>query len=92
LTNDSSDIPSFFLEVKGKMAGILNILTGNANVAAEAQCLKSGGLFVQLLPETKQVVFGVEGDKKVQPVVIDLKSGLILNAQFPPAQEEEVVL
>jgi hypothetical protein len=74
------------------MAGLLNIITGNANVAAEAQCVKNGGLYIQLLPEGKQIVFGVEGEKKSQPIVFDLSSGTIVNAQFPPAQEEEVVL
>jgi hypothetical protein len=74
------------------MAGLLNIFTGNANVAAEAQCVKNGGLYIQLIPEGKQIVFGIEGEKKVPPIVFDLHTGMILNAQFPPVQEEEVVL
>jgi hypothetical protein len=37
-------------------------------------------------------VFGLEGEKKIPPIVFDLKNGLVINAQFPPAEEEEVVL
>jgi hypothetical protein len=74
------------------MAGILNIFTGNANVAAEAQTLKNGGLFIQLLPDTKQIAFGVDGDKRYPPIVFDLSTGTIMNAQFPQAEVEEVVV
>jgi hypothetical protein len=74
------------------MAGILNIFTGNENCAAEAQCVKNGGLFIQLLPDSKQIAFGIDDDKKHPPIVFDLNSGTIINAQFPQAEPEEVVV
>jgi hypothetical protein len=72
------------------MAALLQLFGGggNSGVAAEAQCLRNGKMFIQLLPESNQIAFGVEGDKKIPPIVFDLKTGTIINAQFPQAPEE----
>jgi hypothetical protein len=71
------------------MAALLSLFTGgNSGAAAEAQCLKNGKIYIQLLPDSSQIVFGLEGEKKIEPIVFDLASGTIINAQFPAAPEE----
>jgi hypothetical protein len=65
--------------------GLLDFLTGNqtAEVAQQAQCVRNGGISIQINSETKQIVFLVEGDEKINPIAFDLTTGLILNASFP---------
>jgi hypothetical protein len=73
------------------MAGILGMITGNApsaSMAQEAQMLRNGGVVVQMNPESKQIIFAIE-EGHFPPIVFDLKTGTIMNAQFPTAEAEE---
>jgi hypothetical protein len=63
--------------------------SGQAQVAAEAQQLKNGDMVIQLDPENMQVVIGYLEKKDVNPIVFDLKKGLIYNAAFPVAAAPE---
>jgi hypothetical protein len=76
------------------MAAIFQLLFGGNQTAQQAQqamMLKSGDVCVAIDPDHKQIIFYVEEDKKIQPIVIDLKNGLILNASFPPVPEPEEI-
>jgi hypothetical protein len=57
-------------------------------MAQEAQMLRNGGVVVQMNPESKQIIFAIE-EANFPPIVFDLKTGTIMNAQFPTAEVEE---
>jgi hypothetical protein len=57
-----------------------------AQVAAEAQQLHNGDLVIQLDPEKGQVIFGALESKNINPIIFDLKKGIIYNASFPQAE------
>jgi hypothetical protein len=59
---------------------------GAAGPAPEAQMLHDGDMYIQMLPESHQIVFTVMEDKKINPIVFDLNKGLIYNASFPQAE------
>jgi hypothetical protein len=61
-----------------------------SQVAAEAQQLHNGDLVVQLDPQNGQVIIGSLENKKINPIIFDLKKGLIYNAAFPQAEVIEV--
>jgi hypothetical protein len=63
--------------------------SGEAQVAAEAQQLHNGDLVIQLDPENAQIIFGALENKKINPIVFDLKKGIIYNASFP---QPEVII
>jgi hypothetical protein len=73
--------------------GLLDFLTGGstAQVAQEAQCIRNGGISIQINSEAKQIVFVVEGDEKISPMAFDLTTGLILNAGFPAPKTPDPV-
>jgi hypothetical protein len=45
--------------------------------------LHNGDLVIQMNPETHQIIFGIVEKKDAKPIVFDLDSGTIQNAQFP---------
>jgi hypothetical protein len=55
------------------------------DVAPEAQRLKNGDLMIQLDPDTRQIIFSVEEDNTITPIIIDLKNHIIRNASLEVA-------
>jgi hypothetical protein len=72
------------LELIGLGVDIFSSIFGgkNQDVAPEAQRLKNGDLMIQLDPDNKQIIFSVEEDDTITPIIIDLKNHLIRNASL----------
>jgi hypothetical protein len=65
---------------------------GTADVAQQAQTVKNGDIVIQLSPESKQIIFAIDGQThKYPPIAFDLKTGMIVNASFPAAAEQDPV-
>jgi hypothetical protein len=67
------------------MAGLIGMLTGQAQSAGEAQMLHNGDLVIKMDPESHQIIFSIAEKEDANPIVFDLDTGTILNAQFPAA-------
>jgi hypothetical protein len=76
------------LEIAGGIGSFLGSLFGglfgnkNAQVAQVAMELKHGDLTIQLDPESKCIIFGVEESDNITPIIFDLRTGLISGAQI----------
>jgi hypothetical protein len=68
------------------LKGLFGIGGSQAQVAAQAQEVKNGDLVIQLDAEHGQIIFGALESKTINPMIFDLKSGIIHNAAFPPPE------
>jgi hypothetical protein len=77
--------------VTGTLKGMGGGGGGSAGVAAQAQAVKNGDISIQLDPENKQIIFSIEEDDTVQPIVFDLLHGTIINANMQATTTAAVV-
>jgi hypothetical protein len=72
------------MAVAGVLTGISilgSLLSGgSSDAAAQAQAVKNGDISIQLDPENKQIIFSIEEDDTVKPIIFDLLNGTIINA------------
>jgi hypothetical protein len=70
--------------------GILGFLFGggNSGPAPEAKMCKDGDLVISLDPDSKQIIFAVLENKKIAPIIFDLKTRLITGCHFPEPEPD----